>query len=147
MLTAAIAALASLLGVLLGAYLPRRFDQTYTARARYDAAVTAAAKLQAARNGVGLNIPQRFTAASSIEEHETIVQELSTDAVKRFLQAASDARASLAELYPYSPDLKIYWDKFEISPDELDNLIATLTDRRKRPLRRHRIRPTRTMPS
>ncbi|MEV4112430.1 hypothetical protein [Nonomuraea sp. NPDC049695] len=133
-----IAALASLLGVALGVYLPRRFDQRFAARARYDAALTAASKLQAARHGVAPNVGVQYTRAISEEEQARILQELAVDAVKSFLQAAADARAGVAELYPYSPDLKRYWDKFEITEDELEELIVLLTQRRRRPLKRHK---------
>ncbi|MER6513304.1 hypothetical protein ABT158_41290 [Nonomuraea sp. NPDC001636] len=134
-----IAALASLLGVTLGVYLPRRFDQRFAARARYDAALMAACKLQAARHGVAPNVGMQYTRAVSQEEHDRIIQEFAVDAVKSFLQAASDARAAIAELYPYSPDLKRYWDKFEITEDELEELIVLLTQRRKRPLKRYQV--------
>ncbi|WP_405396237.1 hypothetical protein [Microbispora hainanensis] len=140
MIPSLVAALASLLGVALGVYLPRRFDQRFAARARYDAALTAACKLQAARNGISPDVKEQFTRAMSPEEHARILQDLAVDSVKRFLQAAVDARTTLAELHPYSPDLKKYWDKFEITPDELEELIVILTERRKRPLKRHRLK-------
>lgn len=44
-----------------------------------------------------------------------MIQELSTDGVKSFLAAAAAARAALAALHAYSPDLQRYWDKFRRS--------------------------------
>jgi len=66
-----------------------------------------------------------------------VIQELSTDGVKSFLAAAAAARAALAALHAYSPDLQRYWDKFEIEPAELDGLVDLLYERRMNPLKRH----------
>ncbi|MGA4994954.1 hypothetical protein [Nonomuraea bangladeshensis] len=79
----------------------------------------------------------QYTRAVSQEEQARLLQEFAVDAAKSFLQAAADARAAMAELYPHSPDLKRYWDKFEITEEELEELIVLLTQRRKRPLKRH----------
>jgi hypothetical protein len=47
------------------------------------------------------------------------------------------ARLALAALHPFSPDLRPYWDRFEVGENDLDRLIDILTTRRQRPRQRH----------
>jgi hypothetical protein len=101
---------------------------------RYRAAVAA---LQAARHGAGLNIAPNHLQAVDAAAEAQAVQELSTEGVRRFLDAAAAARAALAALHVYSPDLRTYWDKFEVTDAELDPLVKLLFERRRRPLKQH----------
>lgn len=99
--------------------------------------MTAVAALQAHRHGAGLNVPANYLKAKDKEAEAELVQELSAEGVRRFLGAAADARAALAALHPWSPDLKPYWDKFEVAEAEMDQLFKTLRERRKRPTKRY----------
>lgn len=131
------APLIAFLGVIVGQLIPEYFGRRRMIRDRYDAAIRAVAEEQAARQGVGLNIPEEYLKAVDSAAHATLEQELSVEAVRRFLEAAAEARAALAALYPYSPDLEPYWNKFEIPEREMHDLIDLLQERRNDPLTRH----------
>lgn len=133
----------ALFGVVIGASLPRLFEQRREAQARYDDAITAVAQLQAHRHGAGVNVPSHFIKPVDAAAEAKVLQELSTDGLRRFLESAAAARAALAALHPFSPDLKPYWDKFEVSEAELDSLVATLRVRRRHPT--HRVRRRRVV--
>ena len=124
-------------GVLLGGFLPHFLSRRRDAQARYDRAISAVTRLQSARQGITVNIPAEVVKARSSEELSGIEQELSIERVRRFLEAAAEARAAVAELYPFSPDLRGYWSKFEISDSEVDGLVGVLMKRRRRPTKRH----------
>jgi hypothetical protein len=136
----AVPVVAALGGVTLGAVLPHFFTEHRNAEARYDAAIAAVTRLQSARHGVGLALPADAVKAVNAEEHARIEQELSVEGVRRFLTAAAEARATLAALYPYSPDLREFWDRFEVPDAELDGLVRILSERRRKPTRAHRVR-------
>jgi len=127
------------LGAILGALVPKLLERRTAAQARYDAAVTAVTRWWAYRAGVGLHIPRTYLRSPNDSAHATAEHDLSVTAVRRWLDAAATARAALAALYPYSPDLQPYWDRFEIvsTEDELDVLLAVLHDRRTRPTKKH----------
>lgn len=129
--------LATLLGVVLGALLPRYLDARKEAQARYDAAIAAVTKLQAARWGAGFEIPGDSLKAENEPQRKQAIHELSKEGVREFLQAAAESRAALAALHPYSPDLKKYWDRFEIPGQEWEPLIDLLSERRRKPRSRH----------
>lgn len=129
--------LATLLGVVLGALLPRVLDARKEAQARYDAAIAAVTKLQAARWGAGFEIPGNLLQAENEGQRKQAIHDLSKEGVREFVQAAAESRAALAALHPYSPDLKRYWDKFEIPGQEWEPLIALLSERRRNPRKRH----------
>lgn len=124
-------------GVLAGQLLPEYFGRRRVIRDRYDLAISAVTQLQAARHGAGLDVPSHLLKAVDDKAAAEAVQELSTDGVKRYLNAAAASRAALAALHVYSPDLREYWDKFEVAEAELDPLVATLFDRREHPLKQH----------
>ena len=123
-------------GVSLGGYLVHIFTRRRAAEGRYDDAITAVARLQAERHAGNVSVKGEYVKASG-DELLKIERELSVDGVKRFIEARADARAALAALYPYSPDLRRYWDKTEISETELDELTDLLMKRRRRPTMIH----------
>ncbi len=125
-----------LAGVSLGGYLVHIFTRRRAAEGRYDDAITAVARLQAERHAGNVSVPGEYVKASG-DELLKIERELSVDDVKRFIEARADARAALAALYPYSPDLRRYWDKTEIPEAELDELTDLLMKRRRRPTTVH----------
>jgi hypothetical protein len=131
-----VASLTALGTVSLSGYLIHLFTRRRTAEGRYDDALTAVARLQAERHTGNLSIPGKLVKATGTELAK-IEQDLSVDGVKRFLEARADARAALAALYPYSPDLRRYWDKVEISDAELDELTQLLLERRRKPTKVH----------
>jgi hypothetical protein len=124
-------------GVVVGQWLPEYFSRRRVVRDRYDAAIRAVAELQAARHGAGLAIPPAYLKSVDQAAHGKVLQDLSVEAVRRFLDAAAAARASLAALHSYSPDLRPYWNRFEVSEDELDDLVSLLQKRREKPLKHH----------
>jgi hypothetical protein len=134
-----IAVLGTLVGVALGALLPALLDSRRAAQARYDKALTAVARLQAARHGAGLNISDHYLGATDASAAAAARQRLSEAGVQRFLDAAHEARAALAELYPWSPELRQYWDAFEVSDSSLDEVTSTFVKRRQRPTRTYRL--------
>jgi hypothetical protein len=133
----AVPAAAALGGVALGSVLPHLFTQRRNAEARYDAAITAVTGLQAARWAGSVSVPREAVKAADAEEHAKIEQELSVEGVRRFMIAAAEARAALAALYPYSPDLRKYWDRLEVPDSDLDELVRILSERRRKPTQRH----------
>jgi hypothetical protein len=130
-------ALAVLAGVVLGGLLPDLLARRRGAQARYDEAISAVARLQSSRQGITIDVPAGIVKARTPEELASIEQTFSVENVRRFLDAAAEARAALAELHPFSPDLRSYWSKFEIPDSELDGLVDLLMKRRRRPTQRH----------
>jgi hypothetical protein len=126
-----------LIGVIVGRLLPEYFARRRRVAALYDGAIAALARAEADRHGAALNVPRALTGATTQDAHEEIVQQLSTDGTRRFLESAADARAALATLHPYSPDLKAYWDRFDVTSDEFDALVALLARRKAKPLKRY----------
>ena len=125
-------------GIVLGGLLPYFLTERRTAKARYDSAIEKVTRVQALRHGGGgVSVPSKFVRPTSDEEHAKIEQELSVEGVRRWLDADAEARSALAALHPYSPDLQKYWDRFEIPTTDLDSLVKTLLERRRRPTRVH----------
>jgi hypothetical protein len=126
----------ALLGVALGQFMPEWFRRRSTAEARYDAAIAAVATMRSAHHGVSLDFPAEWVKASTPAEHAQDKHELSKEALKRWLDAAAEARAALAALYPWSPDLRAYWDRPFIDEQDFDSLMRLLFERRRAPLAR-----------
>lgn len=126
-------ALAVIAGVVVGGLLPDLLSRRRDAQARYDRAISAVARLQAARQGIPVSMPPEIVKARTPEELESIEQSFSIENVRQFMATAAEARAALAELHPFSPDLRPYWSQFEIPDTELDGLVDLLTKRRRRP--------------
>ncbi len=57
--------------------------------------------------------------------------------MERFLVASADARAALAALHPWSPDLQVYWDGTFLGEEHFNLVIELLYERRKSPLKRY----------
>jgi len=127
------------LGALVGAVLPKLLDRRTAAQARYDDAITAVSSWWSYRAGVSLGIPPEYLKSPDDAAHAQAEHELSVAAVRRFLDAGATARAALAALHPYSPDLRQYWDRFEIvkTDEELDELLDLLHERRRQPTKKH----------
>lgn len=121
----------ALLGVMVGQLSPEFFRRRAAAEAKYDAAIAAVGKAFAARQGVGLDFPPEWVRAPDDAAYTATQHELSKKAVARYLDANADARAALAALYPWSPDLRRYWEGSVIHEDDFDALVAILTERRK----------------
>lgn len=133
----ALPAIAALLGVVVGQVIPEFFSRRAAGRERYDAAIAAVSKAYATRHGVGLGIKQEWLKSPDDETHAATEQEFSKAAVERFLNASAETRSALASLYPWSPDLRVYWDRPFMKDDDFDAVIAILAKRRKSPLKRH----------
>lgn len=125
-----------LAGVSLAGYLVHYFTKRRAAEARYDDAITAVARVQSERHAGNISVPGDYVKAQG-PELAKIEQQLSVEGVQRFLEACAEARAALAALHAYSPDLRRYWDKLEIAPEELDTLTELLVERRRKPTKRH----------
>jgi hypothetical protein len=132
-----LAVAAGLAGVVIGQLLPEYFARRRAIRDLYDSAIRAVATAQAARHGVSLTIPRGYLKAPTATTHRKAEHELSLQTVRSWLDATAAARTALAALHPYSPDLKRYWDKFELTPAETDEVISLLDKRRRRPRKRH----------
>jgi hypothetical protein len=127
----------ALLGVVVGQLGPEFFRRRATAEARYDAAIAAVGKAFAARQGVGLSFPPEWVRPPDDAAYAATQHELSKKAMARYLDANADARAALAALYPWSPDLRTYWEGPFLQDGDFDALVAVLTERRKSPFARH----------
>lgn len=101
----------ALLGVVVGQLGPEVFRRRAVAEARYDEAIVAVGKAFAAKQGVGLEFPAEWVRAPDDAAYAATRHELSKKAMARFLDAQAAARAALAALYPWSPDLRAYWDR------------------------------------
>jgi hypothetical protein len=131
-----IASGATLLGVVVGQWLPELFARSRVPRALYEAAITAVCEFHAVRGGETKIDPNEFPVLSG-EELEEFRKDLTRDGVRRHIATAGAARAALAALHPYSSDLKPQWDQFAVPDDELDELISKLRKRSKRPRKRY----------
>jgi hypothetical protein len=133
----AVPALTAFLGFLIGQLVPEFFNRREIGRARYDAALTAATNAYAARHGVGLSIPKEWLKSPDDATHAATESELSKAAIVRFLDTSAEARSALAALYPWSPDLRIYWDRPFMEGDDFAKVVSILAERRKSPLKRY----------
>lgn len=132
----AIPALTALLGFLVGQLVPEFLERRAAGRERYDAAITAVSRAHSARFGVGLVIPREWIKSPDAATHAATESELSKAAMERYLAASSEARAALAALHPWSPDLQGYWDGTLLREEHFDTVIGVLYERRKSPLKR-----------
>jgi hypothetical protein len=123
-------------GVLVGQLLPEMLHRRNVGEARYDAAIAAVARMRSAHHGVGLGIPREYLRAPDAETHAADEHELSKEAFKRFVDSRAEARAALAALHPWSPDLKRFWDKADLGEPDFEPLMGLLTERRASPLAR-----------
>ena len=133
----ALPVIGALLGVIVGQLGPEFFRRRAIAEARYDAAIIAVSKAFAARHGISLSFPSEWVRSPNEAAHAATEHELSKAALGRFLDAAAEARAALASLYPWSSDLRCHWDRPLLKEDEFDALITILTERRKAPFKRY----------
>lgn len=134
----AVPTLTAFLGFLVGQLVPEFLSRRAAGRARYDAAIAAVTTAYAARHGVGLGIPEKWLKSPDDATHAASEAELSKAAVVRFLDASAEARSALAALYPWSPDLQVYWDRPFMDDDDFAKLVNILADRRRKsPLKRH----------
>lgn len=133
----AVPALTAFLGFIVGQLVPEFLNRMAMGRARYDAALDSVTKAYAARHGIALGFPKKWVKSPNDAKHAETESELSKDAVVRFLDASAEARSALAALHPWSPDLRIYWDKPFMDDDDFPNLVNILADRRKSPLKRY----------
>lgn len=138
MIVAVISAASALLGVVLGQALPELFARRRLARKLYEDALTAICLLQAALWNGQTNIEKDAYPILSKNDLDQFRQELARESIKQVVAARASARAALAALYPYSPDLRSQWDSQLIVADgEFDRLINILVERSKRPTKRH----------
>lgn len=128
----------ALLGFVVGQLVPELLNRRAAGRARYDTAIAAVSRAHAARFGVGLGIPMEWLKSPDAATHAATESELSKAAMERFLVASADARAALAALHPWSPDLQGYWDGTLLREEHFDTVIGLLYKRRKSPLKRYR---------
>lgn len=133
----AIPALTAVLGFAAGQLVPEFLKRRAAGRARYDAAISAVSRANAARFGVGLGIPREWLKSPDAATHAATESELSKAAIERFLVASAEARATLAALHPWSPDLQVYWDGTFLQEEHFDAVIGLLYERRKSPLKRY----------
>lgn len=133
----AIPILTALLGFVVGQLVPEFLNRRAAGRARYDAAIAAVSRAHAARFGVGLGLPREWLKSPDAATHAATESELSKSAMERFLVASAEARFALAALYPWSPDLQVYWDGTLLREEHFDELISILYKRRRSPLKRY----------
>ncbi len=140
----AIPALTALLGFVAGQLVPEFLKRRAAGRARYDTAISAVSRAYAARFGVGLGIPMEWLKSPDAATHAATESELSKAGMERFLVASAEARAALAALHPWSPDLQVYWDGTLLQEEHFDTLIGLLYERRRSPLKQYRTSATKT---
>lgn len=127
----------ALLGVALGQFAPEHFRRRATAQARYDRAIAGLAAADTARVGVGIRVPPDWLRSTDAQQHAEVERDLSITTVRRWLEAEAEARAALAELQPWSPDIRPWWDR-RLLPDESFTVLAPLlSERRREPLKRY----------
>ncbi|HVV49342.1 MAG TPA: hypothetical protein VHO06_06780 [Polyangia bacterium] len=126
-------AFTALVGVFLGQLIPEFFRRRARALERYDTAIAAVSNASAARLGIALKFPSEWLSAPD----DATELELSKATVARFLDANAEARSALASLYPWSPDLRSFWDRPFMEDEDFDAVISILTERRKAPSKRH----------
>ncbi|MBA3809204.1 MAG: hypothetical protein H0X28_12570 [Solirubrobacterales bacterium] len=140
MLVAILAPVSALAGVVIGQALPEVFTRRRLARKLYKDALTAVCVLQAALWNGQTNIDSEAYPILSESDLQSFRQELARESIKAVVAARAAARASLAALYPYSPDLRTQWDSAAIVADEdFDALIRTLVERSRKPTEKHRV--------
>ncbi|MGH2852661.1 MAG: hypothetical protein ACRDLF_00495 [Solirubrobacteraceae bacterium] len=138
MVVAVISAASALIGVVLGQALPEMFARRRLARKLYEDALTAICLFQAALWNGQTNIEADAYPVLSPNDLDKFRQELARESIKQVMAARASARAALAALYPYSPDLRSQWDSAPIVADgDFDKLINILVERSKKPTKRH----------
>lgn len=91
-------------------------------------AMAGVVELQASRH-IGSGIPPDLLQGTS-DQHEQLRLEVTAQAIKSFIEAARETRAQLAAVYPYCPEVRPYFEKFEVSPHEVDELLRILREAR-----------------
>lgn len=126
-----------LLGVVIGAavtyLLGRQSRRREMVDVLFDSAIAKVAILQASR------LYPTDIASRTLPENdrESLALEMERDGHRLFVARASKCREALAALHPYCPGLRPYWEKFEIEPREVDDVIRMLQDcQRRRGLRK-----------
>jgi hypothetical protein len=84
-----------------------------------------------------VRVPPEYLRSTTGAEHASVEAELSKAGVERFVREDAEARAALAVLYPWSPDLRAYWDRPFMDENAFDEVVGILVKRRKRPFKRH----------
>jgi hypothetical protein len=133
----AVPAVTAFLGFVAGQLVPEYISRRAAARSRYDTAIAAVSKAASTRHGVGVSVPTGYLRATTGAEHASVEAELSKAGVERFVKEDAEARAALAVLYPWSPDLRDYWDRPFMDEKTFDEVIGILVERRKHPFKRH----------
>lgn len=125
------AVVGTLTGAFFSPYFSDRITQLRTWRDRFDEATAAVYTLQSARHGVSLGIPAHYINADG-EEQKKFEQQLSKEAVERFVEKAADCRAALAVLVPRCPEVVEFVDRFEIAESDADHVSELLQQARRR---------------
>jgi hypothetical protein len=133
----AVPAVTAFLGFVAGQLVPEFLSRRALARSRYDTAIAAVSKAASTRHGVGVRVPPEYLRSTTGAEHASVEAELSKAGVERFVREDAEARAALAVLYPWSPDLRAYWDRPFMDENAFDEVVGILVKRRKRPFKRH----------
>ena len=53
-------------------------------------------------------------------------EEMGLNALRGFVAAAESTRGALGAVYPYCKEVRPYWEKFEIAPEEIDRVLDIL---------------------
>lgn len=121
-------------GVLTAQTAPEFFRRRSDAVARYDRAIAAVARAKSLHHGgIDLQFPAEWVAAPTELEYKQARHEISKEGLKRWLEAEVEARAALAALFPWSPDLRPYWDQAFIKEEQFEELMVLLIERRSMP--------------
>jgi hypothetical protein len=133
----AVPATTAFLGFVAGQLVPEFLGRRAMARSRYDTAIAAVSKAASARHGVGVRGPAEYLRATDLASHAAVEADLSKAGVERFVTMDAEARGALAALYPWSPDLRDYWDRPYLDEKAFDELVGVLVKRRKSPFRHY----------
>lgn len=119
------------MGAWLSPFFSDRIAQLRTWRNRFDEAISSVYVLQSARRGVSISVPGEYIHAGG-DEKQKFDQELSKDAVKRFVEEAAACRSALATVLPKCSEIADFVDAFEISETDADRVAELLDDARRR---------------
>lgn len=96
----------------------------------FNEAMAAVVELQASRH-IGSGIPAELLQGTA-EQHAELRVEIARDAIKAFVASARETRLKLAAVYPYCPQVRPYFEKFEVPGNEVDPLLDILLAGRRR---------------
>jgi hypothetical protein len=127
-----------LLGVIVGATLAYLMGIRTRRRERidelFDTAIAKVAIMQASRihpTKLGiLDFPS--------DELKRLEDDFRVEGYRHFVRMAGECREALAAVHPYCPNLRPYWEKFEVAEDEVDEVIRILQECRGRRILRGR---------